>query len=157
MASAMKEYDTLAITSTREIIEKFRNEKLTVESSQFAKINGGFYCLWNRRNVEIKPYMALNKLFCENGYNVTHNPDSLKFLIISESASHQVGTYSNGSPASKLENIISIIDLKKGKLYEVETHMGSSPPNRTRNRSGDIGSNWSDEDYFRNSSYWVEK
>lgn len=156
MNKAASEYSSLMTTRNKLIVENFKNEKMKVCNKTFKKIDGGFYCLWNRRNIDIYPDLALNNLFKDNGYNITLHPDSLNYILICETKSHRVGTYSNGGKASKLESIISIIDLKTEKLYEVEKVMGGDPPLSTRNRDGAIGSHWSPESFYYTASKWIK-
>ena len=118
----------------------------------FEGINGGFYCLWKRKSEDISPHFALNDMFINEHYKITTKKDSLEYIVISENISHKIGTYTNGGDASKMETIISVIDVKKGLAYIVDKEMGSDPPTsiltRAGNNSGSIGSVFSDKDIF---------
>lgn len=91
-------------------------------------------------NIGIEPHLALNDMFAHENYKITSNKDSLQYIIISESISHEVGTYTNGGTATKLEVVISVIDVNKGVAYELKRAMGSDPPQTIRTRRGsDVG------------------
>jgi hypothetical protein len=95
----------------------------------------------------------LNNLFLNAGYNITNNSNKLNFIIVSQTISHNVGTYSNGGTANQIETKISVIDLKKKCVYRLENIMGSLPPSSVSKRNGDnsgsIGSVATESDIFR--------
>lgn len=137
----------------KRIIKDFFYQKLEYDyGKNFSKIKGGFYCLWKERNVDIYPHTELNKLFLDHGYNITTHSDKLNFIIVSQTISHNVGTYSNGGQANQIESKISVIDLNKKCVYKLENIMGSQPPTsvskRTGDKSGSIGSVATDEDIY---------
>jgi hypothetical protein len=135
----------------KQVIEDFLEGKIKY-GNHFDKISGGFYCLWKRRDSDISPHLALDDMFLKEKFKITTNEDSLQFIIICENISHKVGTYTNGGEASKIETIISVIDLKKELAYIVDREMGSEPPaaiiSNTGTTGGSIGSVFSDENIF---------
>lgn len=118
----------------------------------FGGIRGGFYCLWKERDRDIYPQIELNDMFTKECFQITDNKDSLDFIIISESVSYKVGTYTNGGDATQIDVIISVIDIKKGLAYNLNNAKGSAPPatiNRNAgSKSGAIGSFFGTEDTF---------
>jgi hypothetical protein len=143
------EYTEKLTQDSKFIVKKFLNDELEIEQG-FDKIIGGFYCMWKRKNLEISPHLALNKLFKESGYNITLSKDSIKYIIVSENKSHEVGKYTNGAKAIQLETIISVIDLKVEKAYVLEKHMGGSSPSSTTSKHIEIGDYWEDKDIYDN-------
>ena len=151
---AKKEFNENISTDHKKIIKDFFYGKLKYDTGQnFTKIVGGFYCLWKERDVKIYPHMELNNLFLNAGYNITNNSNKLNFIIVSQTISHNVGTYSNGGTANQIETKISVIDLKKKCVYRLENIMGSLPPSSVSKRNGDnsgsIGSVATESDIFR--------
>jgi hypothetical protein len=137
----------------KKIIKDFFYGKLEYDfGHNFSEIKGGFYCLWKQRDVEIYPYPGLNKLFSNAGFNVTNHSNKLNFIIVSQTVSHNVGSYSNGGQANQIETKISVIDLKKKCVYTLENIMGSRPPSTVSKRNGDnsgsIGSVATETDIF---------
>ena len=135
----------------RELISEFLSGEMKY-AEDFNGIHGGFYCLWKQRDVDIYPHLYLIDKFKTNGYAVTTNGDSLNFIIISESISHKVGKYTNGGDATKLEVMVSVIDLKKKLAYTLNRVMGADPPSTIRRRSGSnaggVGGFFGDEDIY---------
>lgn len=118
----------------------------------FKKIDGGFYCLWKQRDVDIYPHLALNDKLRASDYNITCHKDSIEYIVISESISHKVGTYTNGGDATQMEVVVSVIDLNQGTAYTLTREMGSSPPStisrRRGSNSGAIGSFFGDDEIY---------
>jgi hypothetical protein len=94
--------------------------------------------------------LALNDMFIKDGYNVTLDQKKLKYFIISERKSHEVGSYTNGGKASRLETIVVAINAQTGGATELLRNMGSEPPKTTNYDWGKSGDSWSDEDIFEN-------
>lgn len=135
----------------KEIINKFFKGILENKDDSLA-INGGFYCLWKDRNHDIYPHLALNHRLKSQGYNITNHKDSLDYIVISESISHKVGTYSNGGDATKLEVVISLINFKTKSCSTLKSVMGSEPPSSISRKNGSnigsIGTYFNDDDIF---------
>lgn len=117
----------------------------------FPGIAEGFYCLWKLRDKGYQPHMSVNDKLLEQGYRITTNSDSLKFLIISGTASHKVGEYSNGGDAIQMETIVHVVDLENNICYKIGNYMGGSPPStitkrRASDKSGGMGSFFGDDD-----------
>ena len=150
-------YEELMSSQNKQLVEDFKLGNLAPSNSTIDVIDGGFYCMWNRRGVEIGPHLALNDLFKENGYKVTLNSDSLRYIIVSETKSHIVGIYSNQAEAAQLETIICVIDMQEQKAFHLLNHMGGMPPGTTKNKRVAIGSYWSDDDIYRNVKEKIKK
>lgn len=149
-------YDSLVTKENKELIARFMKDSLEI-SENFGIIDSGFYCMWKEREIKIIPHLALNKLFVSNDYNITLSPDSLRYIIVSETLSHPYGTYSNGAEAVVLENVISVIDLYRKKAFKLANRMGSSPPSSTTSSTVDIGDFWGDEDIYENLKIKIKK
>jgi len=120
MKQAKEQYNTQISQKNKDLVQLFFEGRLK-QGFDFEEIDGGFYCMWKTRDIKIEPHMAVNKLFVESGYEITLSPDSLKYIIVSESKSHKVGSYTNNADAVKLETIISVIDLQKELVFNLVT------------------------------------
>jgi hypothetical protein len=136
----------------KHLIHQFFTGEIKREDG-FTKIDGGLYCLWKQREVDIYPHLALNEKLKSNDYNITCNKDSMEYIVVSESISHKVGTYTNGGDATQMEVVVSVIDLKNSTAYTLTREMGSSPPATVRRRrgsnSGAIGSFFGDDEIYK--------
>jgi len=150
-------YEKLMSSQNKQLVEDFKLGNLVPSNSTIDVIEGGFYCMWNRRDIEIYPHLALNDLFKENGYKITLNPDSLRYIIVSETKSHIVGIYSNQAEAAQLETIICVIDMQEQKAFHLLNHMGGMPPGTTKNKRVAIGSYWGDDDIYGNVKEKIKK
>ena len=134
------------------LIDDFSAGKISTKD-KFGQTNAGFYCVWKYDTGGVYPHSYLNTKFREDGYNVTTNLDSLKYLIVSERVLHAVGFYNNGGLAQKQEVIISIIDLNSYIAYTLKKVMGGDPPHTIQVRSknsttGASGERFSDSQIF---------
>ena len=147
MNNAKNEYNQKMTAKSKNLVDSFFNGSLSFSDNK-KSIDAGFYCMWKTREIKIEPHLAVNQMFKENGYNVTLSQDSLRYIVVSESKSHKVGSYGNGADAVQLETIISLVDLKEEKAYHLLNSMGGMPPQMTRNRSGAVGSFLGDEGIY---------
>jgi hypothetical protein len=151
MNNAKNEYNLKMSDKSKKLVDSFFNGSLPLSDNK-KNIDAGFYCMWKTREIKIEPHLVVNKMFRENGYNITLSQDSLRYIIVSESKSHKVGSYGNGADAVQLEIIVSLIDLKEEKAYRLLNNMGGMPPQMTSNRSGAIGSFLGDEGIYNSIS-----
>lgn len=144
-----QEFENNTSSEQKKLIKDFFEGKIRFGQT-FDGISGGFYCLWKQRDVDIYPHTAVNDLLKDEKFNITNKADSLDFIVISETVSHVVGTYSNGGDAVQLETLISVIDLKKETAYKLESFMGGMPPStisrRRGGKSGAVGSIFGDQE-----------
>lgn len=154
---SLKQFDSLITGNAKSLINSFLVSNKIPTNKLEEKISGGFYCMWKRRNIDIYPYLALNEIFKKNGYPITLSKDSLKYIIICETKSYNVGTYSNGAKAKKIETIVSVIDIKNEKTYFLARNMGGDPPNSIRGGSVGIGDFWNDENIYSIISNMINK
>ncbi|MBR11421.1 MAG: hypothetical protein CMP48_27560 [Rickettsiales bacterium] len=161
MEKATKEFDKNTSEDQRKLVDNFFSGNFKYEDSKSPNIEGGFYCLWKRRDMSIKPHLALNERFIENGYSITTNSEKLKFIIINETISHVVGHYGDGGTASKLENVATIVDLDKSKYYLLFRNMGSNPPSSVTTKAGrqsiGIGSYLNDDQLYTRLTSFISK
>jgi len=156
MNIAKNEYNKKMTANNKKLVDSFFNGNLPLSDNE-KSIDSGFYCMWKTREIEIKPHLVVNQMLKENGYTITLSQDSLRYIVVSESKSHKVGSYGNGADAVQLEIVISLIDLKEEKAYRLLNSMGGMPPQVTRNRSGAVGSFLGDEGIYNSISNHITK
>ncbi len=151
LAEERNRYEQNISEEQKHLVDQFFKGVIAI-GDEFSGIDGGFYCLWKERDADIYPHLALNEKLQSSGYNITSHKDSLQYIVVSESISHKVGTYSNGGDASKIEVVISVIDLKSGTATTLKRAMGSDPPSsissKPTSKSGAIGSHFGDDDIY---------
>lgn len=135
----------------KHLVRSFLNGTIN-QGKEFHGITGGFYCLWKLRDRDIYPYGTLNDIFRNGNFKITNNSDSLKYMIVAETVTHEVGIYTNGGTATKIETIISVIEVETGMSYTISRNMGGDPPKtikRSRgSKTGDVGSVFDDEEIY---------
>lgn len=162
--SEQKKFDSI-ISSPKfgQLIMQLKNNSLKVSKEKFGKIDEKFICIRiNKHNNRIEPFLHLNENLKNQGYKVTFSTDSLRYAIIGKTIKVNVGNYTNGATAYKLQDNIIIYDFIKDKSYNVKNELGSDPPFQIRgenNGTSDfaVGSSWDDLQYLTESLKFIKK
>lgn len=119
----------------KEVIRKYKAKEIPIIEKTI-KIKGGVFWLVNG----IYSLKSFNDKLSKEGYCVTLNQDSLSYFIFTESIPHNVGHYTNGGKATRVEKSLIALDVSNEVAYILKKDIGGMPPSSiSRNRGSDVG------------------
>ena len=141
------ESEIIGNSKTNQLLHGYLNQ--SIKSKKIKKglnLDGKFYCVFIKDN-EIKPYEEINKMF-DNKQTNDNTSSKVEYIFICEKKDHAFGSYSNGSSAYKVEDIVSVIDLADSTIFEIHREFGGEPPISITGDYNGRGQSKTESDYY---------
>ena len=157
----------------KSFIHTFFNTKKVSSLKNFKGISGGFCCIFQGINTEVLNddnivkndnivyQQEENKSLKNEGYNITSNGDSLKFVLLRDLNRSVVGQYTNKGKAFIFNTKIYALDLEKEEGFLLLDQTGGAPPSTIEARrysgTGGHGSTMSTEEILAVYKSYINK